>query len=87
MSNFKVGEKVVCVNDECGWIDSVKFLVKDEIYTVCHTQFAGNGRFEISVNGDFGMWDASRFRKLDTQFAEDICAQLIEEFKQETILN
>ena len=37
---MKVGQKVVCINDECGWLDGEKKLVKGEIYTILWT----NGR-------------------------------------------
>lgn len=31
---MKVGQKVVCINDEAGWTSKEKKLVKGEIYTI-----------------------------------------------------
>jgi len=82
MSNFKVGEKVVCVMP----IDD---LVLNDIYTISGLVKGsnGNGVRLLEVYTDWLGFNVNRFRKLDTQFAEDICAKIIEEFKQETILN
>jgi len=85
MGNFKIDEKVVCINDECGWIDKYKYLVKGEIYEIKSSRHAGNGRLEFQINGDCGFWDASRFRKLDYAHTEKICAEIIESLKIEEV--
>jgi len=81
MSNFKIGEKVVCVKP----IDE---LIMGEYYTISYIGEFGNIKvLESSPCGDYiYFWDW-RFRKLDHQFAEDVCAELIKEFNQEKVLN
>lgn len=89
MSNFKVGEKVVCV-------DPIKKLIKDEIYTISEIKdkhYSGEIGIlveEIEVeNNDFGgvnYYNIKRFRKLDHQFAEDICAELVKQVKEEQLI-
>lgn len=76
---FKIGEKVVCINDESGWVTGVSLLKKGEIYEVLNTNIADNGRSEILINCGDLFWDASRFRKLDYEFAENVLAKIKEE--------
>lgn len=79
MSTFKVGERVVCVDDSNQLYGG---LVKGEIYEVTniHKDFDS-----IYIKGfSYSHWNY-RFRKLDTQFAEDVIANLIEQYKTETI--
>ena len=71
---FKIGEKVVCINDQCGWLDGEKKLVKGEIYEVLQVMH----KDIVVIYNDDG-WDKSRFRKLDYEFAEN----LLEKIKQE----
>jgi len=92
MSNFKVGERVVCVDDSIGLTTKTKTLVKNEIYTIYH--IVGNAVFLEEINTVFFEgelyslgYKASRFRKLDHQFSEDVCAKLIEDYKKELVTN
>lgn len=81
MSDFKPSEKVVCINDSPGFITGIKNLVKDEIYEIYRVQTASNGRLEFAFieNGHLnGYWDASRFRKLDTNFANEVIKNIIQ---------
>lgn len=66
MSNFKIGEKVVCVN-------GIHVIEINPIPT--------------GILDGYYYYDINRFRKPDHQFAQDLCAQLIEEFQTETIYN
>ena len=70
---MKVGQKVVCINDECGWIDGEKKLVKGEIYTILWT----NGRDVVVIQNDAG-WDKSRFRPIDTEWADEVLRKIAE---------
>ena len=100
MSNFKIGEKVVCINPKnsmykkdaeyiitnirqcvCGAIDlNVNDLI--ELATICRCSKCNHYTYTpLSWN------NSNRFRKLDTQFTEDLCAKLIEEHQTETIYN
>jgi hypothetical protein len=71
---FKIGEKVVCINDQSGWLSAEKKLVKGEIYEVLQVM----DKDIVVIPNDAG-WDKSRFRKLDYEFAEN----LLEKIKQE----
>jgi len=87
MSNFKIGEKVVCLNDECGWISGEKKLKKDSIYEVLDIGIADNGRLELLINCTDLFWDASRFRKLDYEFAENLLKEISESVNQKHLQN
>ena len=88
MSNFKVGEKVVCINP-------VHNLIKNEIYTVsCIFEKFGEYGILVSelqpiatgiLNGLY-YYSINRFRKLDHQFAEDLCKELAEQAKEEQLI-
>ena len=52
---FKIGQKVVCINAEAGWLDGVKELVEGEIYTVNHIIEQINN---VGVNGVSGCWNS-----------------------------
>lgn len=83
MSNFKKGEKVVCINP-------IEELVKHEIYTIYEIYKGWNPNgiivdgfvlLEIlSKDGDGFM--SSRFRKLDYEFAENLLKEISESVNQ-----
>jgi len=83
---FKIGEKVVCVNDESGWITRSSLLKKGEIYEVLNTNIADNGRSEILINCGDLFWDASRFRKLDYSFAENLLEKIREDVSKDNLV-
>ena len=77
MSNFKIGQKVVCVKP----IDS---LVKNEIYTILSVlppRFKDCGIVLKEVKCEFFPYafKSSRFRPLDHQFAEDVIKMICEQ--------
>ena len=57
---MKVGDKVICINDNQGWLSGEKKLIKDKTYEVLQT----NGRDIVVINNDAG-WDIRRFKLLD----------------------
>lgn len=73
---FKIGQKVVCMNDAPGYIDGCKFLIKNNIYIIEDIL-----NDEIKVLGDNGFWFANRFRPLDYDIIsnKDIIGELTEE--------
>jgi len=90
MSNFKVGEKVVCINAESGAISMKNLLVKNEIYTISEIHING-GLFLLEVktydlDGFEIPFNENRFRKLDHEFSENLCAKLVEEFQNECVI-
>ena len=80
---FKIGEKVVCIDDSEGFSSGLKTLIINEIYTIksirsCTAALAFN---EINAPYDSsGFYSANRFRKLDYSFAENVLAKIKEEF-------
>lgn len=91
MGNFKIGEKVVCV-------DPCKELVKNQIYTIRGIYKSVNGTdygvYLEEIIGEFSnYWEkeigynVNRFRKLDYEFAENLLAEISEAMKSETIKN
>lgn len=81
---FKIGQKVVCINAEAGWLDGVKELVEGEIYTVNHIIEQINN---VGVNGVSGCWNASRFRPLNDGWVEEILCKLIEEVEADELVS
>jgi hypothetical protein len=101
MSNFKVGEKVVCIDSR---VNDYRFIelgliypIKNEIYTIrkIFTSISGNVTFyleeiiNVPMNTVAGFievgFKSSRFRKLDHQFGEDVIADIIKKVKQEEL--
>ncbi len=78
MSNFKVGEKVVCV-------EPIDGLVKNEIYTIETTTSIGVSLLEQSPAPPCIWFYKWRFRKLDHQFSEDVIAEIIKQVKEESL--
>lgn len=100
MSNFKIGEKVVCV-------DSNQYVKKNDIYTIvfeyvfkCGTQVVSTENHPLCDLMDLGCHcgcgqvvyiaspitsGAFRFRKLDYAHTERICAEIIESLKVEEL--
>ena len=99
MSNFKVGEKVVCVSNDFirSYSDEI-FPIKGEIYTIREILSRRDGntglKFEEIVNpkkhyiGGFVEcnFNSLKFRKLDHQFGEDVIAEIIKQVKEEELI-
>lgn len=85
MCNFKVGQKVVCVDSnfpfipEYGGFDSaIKKPIKNEVLKI--DEILGDFlRFnKYDTIDSFNWWHSSRFRPLDHQFAEDVIEYITE---------
>jgi len=97
MSNFKVGQKVVCLinfkRDEFDIEYNVKVPLKNEIYTI--RAFDGNDSIYLqeiinpNLYYDEGYgecsFDISRFRPLDHAFADEVEAMIKEQLKEEYV--
>jgi len=97
MSNFKIGEKVVCVNNSNIQIDELELRIgcripiEKEIYTIRQIIYDDGDCFMLEeiinpkLEYDRGMGEmyfyATRFRKLDHAFGEKICAEILESVK------
>ena len=100
MSNFKIGEKVVSLKtferEEIEIKKGCKFPIKGQIYTIREITNNDCLRFEELINPplpydsgcDFGEaeFTPNNFRKLDTQFAEDVISEIIEQVKKESLI-
>lgn len=88
MSNFKIGEKVVCVDDSEGNSSGIKSLKKGEIYTIKSirkiTGALSFNEVEAPIDSS-GFYSSYRFRKLDHAHTERICAEIIESLKVEEL--
>jgi len=94
MSNFKIGEKVVCVGRFYSENPKEEKYANDpkvnEIVTIDKLYYDGDlilKEYKFAKNGVIQSFNPAKFRKLDHQFAEDVCAKLIEEFNTELISN
>ena len=98
--NFKIGEKIICINDSPAYqeelIGIIGDLVLNEIYTIREFIYTKDGiglALEEIVNPIIRFldrlsepaYDPARFRKLDYQFAEDLLSQIKEEVQSELI--
>ena len=77
-SNFKVGEKVVCIDARRRWY-KLGGLRQNELYTVVGFNPYDGGLIlqEVqSLRSGYHAYAKDRFRKLDYKFAEDVIAQV-----------
>lgn len=81
MSNFKIGQKVVCVDIKGYHTPDCGGLKLNEIYTIQSFSFVDGGLILIEHKSPYnflGAYDERRFRPLDHQFAEDVIAYITE---------
>jgi len=97
MSNFKIGEKVVCVDDTLYDLNKTQPRIKKgEIYTVIGLSKCCCNVLMLKEVPNIGVkkcncgkilqsnfYYSSRFRKLDYAHTERICAEIIESLKVE----
>ena len=84
MSEFKIGDKVVCINDKRRWF-KLGGLKKNEIYTVIGFNPYDDGLIlrEIkSPKSGFNAYAANRFRKLDYAFVEKVLQTILPKKEQ-----
>ena len=98
MSNFKVGQKVVCIEDNFRYdinerLLGVTFPLKNEIYTIRAIKATGALLFKEIVNPEImylhGLAELGfkqyRFRALDHAFADEVEAMIKEQLKEEYV--
>ena len=79
MDRFKIGERVVCINDKRRWY-KLGGLKKHEIYTVVGFNPYDDGLIlrEIkSPKSGFNAYAANRFRKLDYAFVDKVLQTIV----------
>lgn len=86
---FKVGQKIVCINDSNL---PMQTLVLNEIYTIESFKDNGGLLLKDAYNGaKFGApyfygYRPDRFRPLDESFAEALLSEIAEEIEQEELI-
>lgn len=79
---FKIGEKVVCIDDSEGFASGLKTLTIHEIYTIKSIRSCTGALTFKEIEAPYlssGFYSANRFRKLDYQFTENLLAKIKEE--------
>jgi len=85
MSNFKIGEKVVCVDNKNG----AEELIEKEMYTINLIAVSDTGQIGFVLNGlhQFEAYYEWRFRKLDYEFAENLLKEISESVNKKHLQN
>jgi len=85
MSNFKKGEKIVCIDNKNG----AEELEEKQIYTIAYIVEDNQGRsgFILREFGKFDAYYSWRFRKLDYDFAENLLKEISESVNQKHLQN
>ena len=85
---YKIGEKVVCINDSIGYLSNIKSLLINEIYTIKsirkETGALAFNEITAPINSS-GFFNSNRFRKLDYEFAEDCLKNITNQFVNQYI--
>ena len=91
---FRIGEKVVCIDDSKGITSGAKTLKKGETYTVINTTIIGCGGILVKeiepLKNDYNSYHYymnTRFRKVDYNFGKNILEKLKNEVLTEMVLN
>ena len=77
--DFKIGEKIVCIQDSCisGWKNTR--LKKNEIYT-CDGSFIDEDGDNVILVKEFNYpWLSVRFRKIEYAFADKVISEIMED--------
>lgn len=83
---FKVGQKVVCVDDSVGKYIKKKPFKKGEIYTVTNVCQYEEALGDIEVNS-MGFWsNKERFRPLDFNFGEVVAEHIEQQINEEQLI-
>ena len=89
MSNFKIGEKVCIIG--CNNIGMI-VPIKNEIVTIksmCtkHEDSYFIEEYQYAKNGNTQSFHSDHIRKLDHQFGEDVCAEILKKVKEESLIS
>ena len=85
---YKIGEKVVCINDSIGYSSGIKSLIINEIYTIKsirkETGALSFNEITAPINSS-GFYNSNRFRKLDYEFAEECLKYITKQVAEQCI--
>jgi hypothetical protein len=88
---FKVGQKVVCINNKPisnNFYNSCLAKLKvNEIYTVIGTESTGLQLKEVKSNHPLGGFDKSRFRPIDNDWVEELLCKLMSEVEADELVS
>jgi hypothetical protein len=84
-------DKLVCINNKPihpnnPFNNSLSKLVEGEIYTVEKVVEGGCILVEIKSTHPNGGFDGSRFRKVDFNFGQEVCNEILEQIKEEELV-
>jgi hypothetical protein len=84
-------DKLVCINNKPihqnnPYNISLPKLVEGEIYTVEKLINGGYVLAEVKSTHPSGGFDGSRFRKVDFNFGEEVCNEILEKIKEEELV-
>jgi|NGEPerStandDraft_5_1074534.scaffolds.fasta_scaffold245065_1 hypothetical protein len=86
MSNFKIGEQVVCIKKggwrSVGWVTQSHLTdpIYNEIYTISRFwNYKNELYFGIKGLHPHGRWFSGNFRKLDYWFVEEVLAMVMDD--------
>ncbi len=85
---FKIGEKVVCIDDSIGLASGLKTLTINEIYTIKSIRNLTGALSFIEIKApsvSSGFYSAHKFRKLDHSFAEKLLNKIKEEVSKDNL--
>jgi hypothetical protein len=86
MSNFKIGEKVCivgCKNSKMIYPKNKNEIVTIKSFSNIHSDSYYIKEYLYDFNGEIQSFHSNHLRKLDHQFADKICAEIIESLKVE----
>lgn len=88
---FKIGQKVVCINNKpIGfniYNDSLSKLKEKEIYTIEGFTSSGIRLKEVKSSHPNGGYNASRFRKIDDDWVEELLCKLMSEVEADELVS
>lgn len=83
---FKVGQKVVCVDDDIIYeVEQAKYSpdpIKGEIYTVCYVD---DRYIALEELDKYSLFESIGFRPLNESFAESVLENIKEQIKEEQL--
>lgn len=82
---FKVGQKVVCIDNSDMRSGAIKNsdLILNEVYTITNIIYSGRG---CNISEVFGQFLCSRFRPLDETFAEEVLENIKQQIEEEELI-
>lgn len=82
---FKIGDKVVCVNDKNQEASTGDKLIKGKEYVVSEIHEFFDAVYLHGINNHYGGYWSRRFIKVDESFADSVLEKITEQIKEEEL--